>query len=106
METVERHDKEANHGNRAIVQRGLAIGQLVVGRKRIAVEPGLRRLRPADVGIRLIRDRIQLRRGPQQPRELEQAAVGRLKQELARARKATRVRRLCHGDFGGEPAER
>ena len=39
------------HRERAVVERGLAVGELIVGGERIAVEVRARRLRAADVGV-------------------------------------------------------
>ena len=42
---------------RAVVQRGLAVGELVVGGERIAVEVGERGLRAADRGVARVGER-------------------------------------------------
>ena len=51
VQPIEVDQRDADHRERAVVQRRLAIRELVVSRERIAVEVHLRGLRPADVGI-------------------------------------------------------
>ena len=97
--------RDAHHRERAIVERRLAVGELIVGGERIAVEVRERGLRAADVGVARVGERVELGVAHREPDQIEQVAVRRSKR-VGRLRKAARVVGLGHRDLAGEPAQR
>ena len=77
MHAIEIDERDAHHRERAIVQRGFAIGELVVGGKRIAVEERERGLRAADIGVARVGERVELGVAHHEAEQIEQLAVRR-----------------------------
>ena len=106
MEAIHVHDGDADHSERAVVQRGRAVGRLVLDRERIAVEVDLDRLAAADVGVRLVGQRVDAGVRAEQAGQIEQVAVGRGDRVAARPREAAGVGGLGDADRGREPTRR
>ena len=105
MQPIEIDQSDAQHAERAVVQRGLAVRFLVVGRERIAVEIGPCRLGPAHAGVGRVGERVDLRVAEHHPEQVEQVGV-RARERIRRAKKAGAVVRLRHLDRSGKPAKR
>ncbi len=106
VEAVHVDEEDAHHAERPVVERGLAVGELVVGGEGVVVEVGQRRRGAADGAVGVIGEREDGRVRAGQPQQIEEVAPRVADGVAGGLRVAADVGRLGDPDGAREPAQR